>query len=39
MADFVGGIKHIGPSYPIRPVRPVQEDKETDNERKRRQDP
>ena len=39
MADFVGGIKHIGPSYPVKPVQPTQKDRATDNERKKRREP
>jgi len=30
MADFVSGIKHITPSYPVKPVQPVPKDRETD---------
>ena len=36
MADFIGGIKRIGPSYPVKPVQPAQKDRETDNDRKKR---
>ena len=39
MADFIGGIKHIGPSYPVRPVQPPQKDKEPDNRRRKREQP
>ncbi len=39
MADFIGGIKHIGPSYPVRPVQPAHKDKETDNRRRKREQP
>lgn len=39
MSDFVGGIKHIGPSYPVKPVQPVQKDRETGNRRKKRPSP
>ena len=39
MADFIGGIKQIGPSYPVKPVQPAQKDKETDNRRRKRQEP
>ena len=39
MADFIGGIKHIGPSYPVKPVQPAQKDREVENDRKRRQQP
>ena len=39
MADFVGGIKHIGPSYPVKPVQPAQKDREAGNRRKKRPGP
>ena len=39
MADFIGGIKHIGPSYPVKPVQPAQKDRATDNDRKKRPQP
>ena len=39
MADFVGGIKHIGPSYPVKPVQPAQKDREANNDRRKRQQP
>lgn len=39
MSDFVGGIKHIGPSYPVKPVQPTQKDRETGNRNKKRQRP
>lgn len=41
MADFVGGIRHIGPSYPVRPVQPVPKERPADNHQKKRkpQDP
>lgn len=29
MSDLFGGIKQIGPTYPIKPVRPAQKDRET----------
>ncbi len=28
MSDLFGGIKQIGPAYPIKPVRPAQKDRE-----------
>jgi hypothetical protein len=34
MADFISGIKHITPSYPIKPVRPAQKERETDRRKK-----
>ena len=27
MSDFIGGIKQIGPTYPIKPIRPAQKDR------------
>ena len=39
MADFVGGIKNIGPSYPVKPVQPAQKDREANNDRRKRQQP
>ena len=30
MADYFSGIKHITPSYPVKPVQPIQKDRETD---------
>lgn len=39
MADFVGGIKQIGPSYPVKPVKPAQKDREANNDRRKRQPP
>lgn len=39
MSDFVSGIKHIGPSYPVKPVQPAQKDRETGNRRKKRPSP
>lgn len=39
MADFVGGIKQIGPTYPVKPVQPTQKDRETGKRRNQRQEP
>ena len=39
MSDFVGGIKHIGPTYPVKPVQPTQKDRETGNRRQKRHKP
>lgn len=39
MSDFVSGIKHIGPSYPVKPAQPAQKDRETGNRRKKKQEP
>ena len=39
MSDFVTGIKHIGPSYPVKPVQPVPKDRETGNRSRKRQEP
>ncbi len=30
MGDYFSGIKHITPSYPVKPVQPVHKDRETD---------
>ena len=30
MADYISGIKHITPAYPVKPVQPVHKDRETD---------
>lgn len=35
MADYISGIKHITPAYPVKPVQPTHKDRETD----RRQTP
>lgn len=35
MADYISGIKYITPAYPVKPVQPIQKDRETD----RRQTP
>ena len=34
MADFISGIKHITPSYPVKPVRPAKKERETDRRKK-----
>ena len=34
MSDFISGIKHITPSYPVKPVRPAQKDRQTDRRQK-----
>jgi len=40
MADFISGIKHIVPTYPVKPVQPVPEGRKPDQRKKRpRQDP
>jgi hypothetical protein len=39
MADYLGGIKHIGPSYPVKPVQPTQKERETGGRNKKRQRP
>ena len=39
MADFVGGIKQIGPSYPVKPVQPAEKDREPGSRKKKRQPP
>lgn len=30
MADFISGIKHITPTYPVKPAQPVPRERETD---------
>jgi hypothetical protein len=30
MADFISGIKHITPTYPVKPAHPVPKERETD---------
>jgi hypothetical protein len=27
MQDFIGGIKQIGPTYPVKPIQPTQKDR------------
>lgn len=39
MTDFFSGIKNIGPTYPIKPVRPAQKDRETGKRRKGQEQP
>ena len=39
MADFVGGIKQIGPSYPVKPVMPAQKEREPDDRSKKQPQP
>lgn len=39
VADFVSGIKNIGPAYPVRPVVPAQKDRKTGQRRNERQEP
>lgn len=34
MADYISGIKHITPAYPVKPVQPAQKDRETDRRKK-----
>ena len=38
MADFISGINRIGPSYPVKPARPAQKDREKDERKKQPQD-
>jgi len=38
MADFISGIKHITPAYPLKPVQPAQKDRETDRRKKPKHD-
>jgi len=40
MADFISGIKHITPTYPVKPAQPVPKDRETDRRKnKPREEP
>lgn len=39
MSDFTGGIKPLGPSYPVRPIQPVNKDRETGKRDEKRQQP
>lgn len=34
MADYISGIKHITPAYPVKPVQPAQKDRQTDRRKK-----
>ena len=38
MSDFIGGIKQIGPTYPIKPVQPAEKDRKP-GERSHKQPP
>ena len=39
MADYISGIKHITPSYPVKPVQPAQKDRQTGRRQKPKYDP
>ena len=39
MNEFIGGIRNITPSYPVRPVQPVNKDSETGEEKQKKQQP
>lgn len=39
MQDFVGGIKPVGPNYPVRPVQPANKDREAGERRKQHPEP
>jgi len=39
MSDLVNGIRHIGPSYPVKPVQPVQKDRKPGDKPKKRREP
>ncbi|MDJ0904451.1 MAG: hypothetical protein QNI96_00425 [Woeseiaceae bacterium] len=39
MANFVSGIKQIGPSYPIKPAQPVPREKKPEQRKKNREEP
>jgi hypothetical protein len=34
MADYFSGIKHITPTYPVKPAQPVPKDRQTDRRKK-----
>ncbi|MGI9233201.1 MAG: hypothetical protein ACR2RD_06175 [Woeseiaceae bacterium] len=34
MADYISGIKHKTPAYPVKPVQPANKDRETDRRKK-----
>jgi hypothetical protein len=34
MADYISGIRHITPTYPVKPVQPASKDRETDRRKK-----
>ncbi len=34
MSDLFSGIKHIGPTYPVKPVQPAVKDREPDQRKK-----
>lgn len=38
MADYISGIKHITPAYPVKPVQPIHKDRETDRRQTPRDD-
>lgn len=38
MSDPISGIKHIGPTYPVRPAQPAQKDREPGKRKKKRQE-
>lgn len=35
MSDFISGIKHISPTYPVKPVQPVPKGRGTDQRKKK----
>ncbi|MDJ0812353.1 MAG: hypothetical protein QNJ23_01380 [Woeseiaceae bacterium] len=39
MANFVSGIKQIGPSYPIKPAHPVRKEKKPEQRKQKREEP
>jgi hypothetical protein len=39
MSDILGGIKPLGPSYPIAPVRPGNKDRETGKRHQQHEEP
>lgn len=39
MSDFIGGIRQIGPAYPVRPVQPVDKDRKPGDEAPKQKEP
>jgi hypothetical protein len=39
MSDFISSIRHITPTYPVKPVQPAQKDRQTDRRQKPKYEP
>ncbi len=39
MSDFIGGIRQIGPTYPVRPVQPADKERKPGQEAPKQQEP